>query len=557
MHRDGLVYRGARIVNWCPTHQTSLSDVETEFVERGDPFYYCRYGPFTIGTARPETKFGDKYVVVHPDDARYAGYRHGETLEIAWLNGPVTATVIKDAAADPSFGSGAMTITPWHDAADFAIAERHGLGREQIIGFDGKLLAIAGPFAGMHIKQARPLVAERLAALGLLERTDTAYAHRVRVCYKCGTTIEPQVKAQWFVRMKPLAEQALRAVADGRIAFIPDNYRKIFNYWMEHAIDWNISRQIVWGIPIPAKICEGCGDGVPDLAGTVTACPSCGARVRAETDTFDTWFSSGQWPLLALGYPDGPDLRFYPTDLMETGHDLIFKWVPRMVMFGLYLADDVPFRTVYLHGLVNDAAGRKMSKSKGNVVSPIEMAGRYGTDALRMALVVGNTPGTDLSLAEDKIRGYRHFSNKVWNIARFVLSRAADSVPYANAAEAHTAEDRAALVALEKISAAVESDVENFRVYRAAEKLYHYVWHVVADDIIEQSKPRFAADADPADAERAGRTIATLLATTLKLLHPFMPFVTEEIWSLLPAAMRGGDSEMLMVARWPNATRES
>src|SRR3989344_4026527 len=416
LYDDGLVYRGAQIVNWCSKHQTSLSDVETENVEKKDSFYYLKYGPFTIGTARPETKFGDKYVVMHPDDTRYQNYTHGQKIDVEWINGPIVATVIKDKAVDMEFGTGVMTITPWHDKVNFEIAARHKLEKEQIIDFKGKLLpTIAGEFSGTKIYEARPKIIEKLQKKGLVEKIDENYIHNVPCCYKCNTAIEPQIKDQWFVKMKPLAEKAIQAVEKNKITFIPDNFRKIFLYWMENTLDWNISRQIVWGIPIPAKLCIECAHAIVDTENKVSICEKCGGKLVNDLDTFDTWFSSGQWPLLALGYrKNSKDLEtYYPTDIMETGYDLIFKWVPRMVIFGLYLEKKVPFHTVYLHGLVNDAHVKKMSKSKGNVVSPLELTKKYGTDSLRMALVVGNTPGTNLALKEDRVKGYKHFSNKL------------------------------------------------------------------------------------------------------------------------------------------------
>ncbi len=543
MYDDGLIYRGSRIVNWCSKHATSLSDVETENRERSDAFYYFKYGPFTIGTARPETKFGDKYVVMHPDDARYAEYKEGQKIELEWINGPITATVIKDTAVDMEFGTGVMTITPWHDAVDFGIAERHGLDKEQVIDMRGKLLPIAGEFAGMKIAEARPKIVEKLKEKGLLVKVDEKYVHNVPVCYKCETAIEPQVLPQWFVKMKPLAEKAIEAVEAGKIAFYPDNYRKIFLYWMNNTIDWNISRQIVWGISIPAKICDSCGFAKPDLENSLSVCPECNQSLRADTDTFDTWFSSGQWPLLALSYSQGTDWKkYYPTTVMETGSDLIFKWIPRMVIFGLYLQKEVPFREVYLHGLVNDAQGKKMSKSKGNVIDPLGLIEKYGTDALRMGLVVGNTPGTDLALAEDKIKGYRNFSNKVWNIARFILM-SADAF---DMSATLTAEDQGIMDELANLATDATKDMEEFRFYMAAEKIYHYVWHTFADKILEESKAKLASE-DPAVKESAQRMLMEVLVTSLKLLHPFMPFVTEELYSKLPLP----NKQLLMIEAWP------
>jgi valyl-tRNA synthetase len=545
MYNDGLVYRGKRIVNWCPKHQTTLSDVETTTEEKKDAFYYFKYGPFTIGTARPETKFGDKYVVMHPEDTRYAQYKHGDTFTAEWINGPISATVLKDEAIDMEFGTGVMTITPWHDATDFSLAQKYDLPREQIIDLRGRLLPIAGEFAGMKIAEARPLIVEKLRAKGLLEIIEENYVHNVPCCYKCNTVIEPQILDQWFVKMAPLAERALAAVDAGKIKFVPDNYEKIFRYWMSNTIDWNISRQIVWGIPVPAKICTSCDHAFPDTENTATACPKCAGSLRAETDTFDTWFSSGQWPLLSLGYSTGTDWKkFHPTDVMETGHDLIFKWVPRMVIFSLYLQNEVPFHTVYLHGLVNDAQGRKMSKSKGNVINPIDIIEKYGTDALRMALVVGNTPGTDMALAEPKIKGYKNFANKIWNIARFVKTYAGESE--LNESEITAEADKALIEEFKTIARDVTGDFDNYRFHLASEKMYHYAWHRFADQILEESKAIINGTDAAAKSSRL-HALLWILKNILIVLHPFMPFVTEELWAI----MGYNKSNLLIVEPWP------
>ncbi len=555
---DGLLYRGNRIVSWCPKHQTSFSDLEITDLEKVEPFYYLKYGPFVIGTSRPETKFGDKYVVMHPDDARYAAYKHGDTFEAEWINGKVTATIIKDMAIDIAFGTGVMTITPWHDQTDFDIATRHGLDREQVIDDRGKLLPIAGEFSGMSISKARPLIIEKLKAKGLLEKVDEVYKHVIKTCYKCGTTIEPQIKSQWFVSMKPLAERALLKIKSGEVKYIPDQYEKITTHWLNNINDWNISRQIVWGIPIPAKICDACNDGVVDLENKKSICAGCGGALRADTDTFDTWFSSGQWPFASLGYPDSADFKnFYPTDVMETGEDLIFFWISRMIMLGLYVTGKVPFKTVYLHGLVLDGKGKKMSKSKGNVINPLELTEKYGTDAFRMGLIVGNTPGSSLALSEDKVRAYKNFANKLWNIARFVLTSVENEILEKDF-DRWSDIDNSLKREFDAVLADITNDMENYRFYLAAEKLYHYSWHTFADSILENSKlvlKEGSAEGNTEEnkKENVGQIKSRkqfLLHTLSKILitlHPFTPFVTEEIWKDMPIPGK----KMLIVEKWP------
>ncbi len=539
---DKLLYRGSRIVNWCPKHQTSLSNLETIRQNRTDNFYYLKYGPFTIGTARPETKFGDKYVVMHPDDSRYTQYKDGQQFELEWINGKITATVVKDDAIDMSFGSGVMTITPWHDAADFEIAKRHNLPFEQVIDWRGKLLPIAGEFAGMNIKDARGKIIEKLQAKGLVEKIDEKYQHEVPVCYKCEREIEPQVKAQWFITMQPLADKAVEAAKSGRVKILTENHEKIFEHWLTNIQDWNISRQIVWGIPIPAKICDACNDGFVDIEDVQKTCPKCGGAVRKDPDTFDTWFSSGQWPFITLGFPDGKDYKtFYPTTVMETGADILFFWVARMIMLGLYVTGDVPFKYVYLHGLVRDAKGLKMSKSKGNVISPLDVSKEYGTDALRMGLIIGNTPGTDLNLDPRKIGAYKKFANKLWNIARWMIESC--DIPDAPLVES----DAATLKEFQTVAAEITADLEGFRFHLAGEKIYHYLWHTFADKLIEESKPIFSGGTQ-AEKDSRSSLLVGIFSDSLKLLHPFMPFVTEAIWQKLPWKK---DADLLMVAPWP------
>jgi len=545
---DKLLYRGKRIINWCTKHQTSLSDIETTFIEKEEPFYYFKYGPFVMGTSRPETKFGEQYVVMHPLDERYKEYEEGQKLEIEWIDGKVIATVIKDEIIDMEFGTGVMTITPWHDAVDFGIAERHGLIKEQIIDHYGRLLPVAGEFAGTKIKEARGKIVEKLKEKGLLVRVEEKYKHNVKVCYKCETPIEPQIKEQWFVKMRTLADKAVDAVKTGRVSFVTEKYEKIFNHWMEEIQDWNISRQIVWGIPIPAKLCDACNDGFVDIEDNLTICPKCGGPVTKDIDTFDTWFSSGQWPYAVLGGPQSEDFKkYFPTSVMETGGDLIFFWVARMIMFGLYRTNDVPFRAVYFHGMVRDKHGLKMSKSKGNVISPIEMTEKYGTDALRIALLVGNTPGTDMNLSEDKIRGYKHFANKIWNVTRYVLT-STEGMDTEHA-PVLTGEDEERIVELENIMSEITDDMEKYRFYLAGEKLYHYIWHTFADIIIEGTKDKIFGDDEKAKAS-AQWVLWTILTTSIKALHPFMPFVTEEIWGMLPIK----NKKLLIIEQWPHIT---
>ncbi len=557
LYDDKLLYRGKRIVSWCPKHQTSFADIEIKDEEKVEPYYYLKYGPFTISTSRPETKFGDKYVVMHPEDKRYADYKQGQKIDLEWINGPITATVIKDSAIDMEFGTGVMTITPWHDAVDFGIAERHGLEKEQIIDEKGKLLPIAGEFAGQHITKARPLIIEKLKNKGLVVKVEENYKHIVHTCYKCGTTIEPQIQNQWFVRTKPLAERALNAIRKD-VTYFPEHYKKITEHWLENIIDWNISRQIVWGIPIPAKICDKCEEGYVDLDNKISKCEKCGGEVRQDKDTFDTWFSSSQWPFATLAYPNGQDFKdFYPTNVMETAGD-IFHWVARMIMLGLYITDELPFKYVYMHGMVLDAKGQKMSKSKGNVINPLDFTSKYGTDAFRIGMIIGNTPGTSLALSEDKISAYKKFANKIWNVARFVLSAAeglgpkgedtgASPVLYNHDFSSFTENDAKLISEYNEIIRDITLDMDNFRYYLAAEKTYHYVWHTFADLIIEDSKKVLISGIEKEVLSKK-QLLLHILVKSLKILHPFMPFITEEIWGSMPIERKN----LLIIEKWPN-----
>lgn len=542
MYDDGLIYQGNRIVNWDPKGQTTISDDEVVYAEEKTKFYYFKYGPFTIGTARPETKFGDKYVVMHPDDERYKEYEHGQKLTVEWINGPIEATIIKDPSIDMEFGTGVMTITPWHSMVDFELAQKYGLDYEQIIDKYGKLLPVAGEFAGMKIKEAREKIVEKLQAKSLVEKVED-YTHNIATAERSGGTVEPQIMKQWFIAVnKPfnhfgmettLKELMVDAVESKRTIILPERFEKVYFGWINNLRDWCISRQIWYGhrIPVWYKGSEiYCGVNPPEGDGWVQ-----------DEDTLDTWFSSGMWTFSTLGWPEETiDLKtFHPTDLLETGHDILFFWVARMILFSTYALNEVPFKHVYLHGLVRDSLGRKMSKSLGNVLDPRDLSVKYGTDALRMALLVGNGPGNDLKLGEDKVKAYKLFSNKIWNAARFVLERTAD-----HGGDVELIEEDQALY--EKWLAAksdITLDIENYRLHLASEKIYDYFWKTFCDQIIETHKVRIA---EGNNKESAQTILLRLLREQLIVLHPFMPFITEELWK----HVRADDGSMLMVASW-------
>lgn len=563
LYEDGLLYRGERIVNWCVKHQTTLSDLEIKYEERTDPLYYIRYGPLTLATVRPETKFGDTAVAVHPRDKRYQQYV-GKEIEIETLIGPAKIKVIADAAVDPKFGTGVIKVTPAHDPADFEIGKRHNLEVRAVIGKDGRLNEKTGLYAGLKVAEARKKVAEDMEKSGLLVKTEPNYKHNVAVCYKCGTVVEPLVMPQWFVKMQPLAERAIAAVQSGKIQIIPERYKKVYYHWLKNIRDWNISRQIVWGIRIPAWF-RTAPDGREEIFVGIRAPRDKGWK--QDPDVLDTWFSSGQWPFATLmasrgskstlrqaqGIKSKRDFEvFYPTDVMETGYDILFFWVARMIMLGLYATGKIPFRTVYLHGLVRDKDRQKMSKSKGNVIDPLGVAELYGTDAVRMALVVGNTAGNDIIISEEKIRGYRNFSNKLWNIHRFIMLNAERRRTKAKVV--YSAEDKKRLAELKTLVKRVTADLERFRFHHAAEVLYHYTWHTFADKIIESAKPRLAS-ANPKERAAAQSLLLEIHSTLLKLLHPFIPFITEELWQNLQATkatkVTKGTEGLLMVEPWP------
>ena len=558
MYHGGLIYRGARSVNWDPGMQTTVSDDEMVYIEQKDPFYYFKYGPFTIGTVRPETKFGDKYVVMHPDDERFFEYAHGQKIEVEWINGPITATIIKDAAADPTIGTGVMTITPWHSKIDFEIAERHGLDREPVIDERGILLPIAGEFAGQHIKKARAAIVQKMQAKGLIEKLDENYVHNIATNERGGGTIEPQIKEQWFINvnkefamghseipgvtagdlvtLKILME---KSVALGGIRIFPDRFERVYYNWIRNLHDWCISRQIWYGHRIPAWF-KG--------SEVKVQVENPGEGWTQDSDTLDTWFSSGLWTMSTLGWPEKTtDFETYhPTSVLETGYDILFFWVARMILMSTYLTGQVPFKTVYLHGLVRDEKGKKMSKSLGNIINPLDMIEKFGTDATRLSLIIGAAPGNDMPLSENRIKGYKNFANKIWNISRFVLTHT--HTIDTNRALSYSARDTEILANLNTIIAEVTKEIEKFNLFVAGEKSYHYVWSEFADVVLEESKSILASTDEVAKHARQ-MVLVQCLTTSLKLLHPFMPFVTEAIWQELPPHMK--DADMLMIAKWP------
>ena len=542
---DDLLYRGKRIVNWCTKHQTSLSELEAQSEDQVDALYYIKYGPFTLATVRPETKFGDTAIAVNPNDERYKEYI-GKEIDIDTEIGKKKLKVIADDFVDPEFGTGVVKVTPAHDPNDFEMGKRHDLEVINTIDKYGRLNENAGKYEGLKIKEARKVVVEDLQKAGLIEKIDENYKHAVKKCYKCQSILEPRIMPQWFVKMAPLAKPIIEEIEAGNIKYLPENYKKITLHWLKNINDWNISRQIVWGIPIPAKICEKCSEGFVDLDNTLKECEKCGGDLAQDTDTFDTWFSSGQWPFATLGYPDSEDYKtYYPTDIMETAGDIIFFWVSRMLMLGKYITGKVPFNTVYLHGMVLDGKGKKMSKSKGNVINPLDLTGEFGTDAFRMGMIIGNTPGSSIALSSDKIRAYKHFANKLWNITRFILENT-DDADLKNKPNI-TKSDEKILDELDEFTKDITKDMEEYRFYMAAEKIYHYLWHTLADIIMEESK--LVLNGDDKEARLSAQwTLYTILITCLKLLHPFAPFVTEEIWQHLPEK----DSDMLIVSKWPN-----
>jgi valyl-tRNA synthetase len=511
-----------------------------------------------LATTRPETKFGDTGVAVNPNDTRYIDYV-GKEIEIETVLGPAKIKVVADASVDPEFGTGVVKVTPAHDFTDFETGKRHHLPMKQVIGFDGKMTEAAGPFAGLYVKQARKAVVEAMQQKGLIEKIDEDYTHRVALCYKCKNILEPLPLEQWFVKVKPLTEPAMAAVREGKIKIHPENFETHYFQWLENLRDWNISRQTVWGMRIPAWKNKQTGEWrVTD--GEAPA----GDDWEQDSDTFDTWFSSGQWPIVTLKTTKSGDFeKFYPTAVMETGYDILRAWVSRMVMLGLYITGEVPFYDVVLHGLVNDPLGKKMSKSKGNVVDPLELVEQYGADAVRFALVYGNATGNDQALSYPKLDAARKFTNKLWNMARFIEMKRNDLYSSSEASEESRSKsspraslgrtissfaeledlgrhniDKEWVKKVKDLSEEISKYLDAYQFNLAAERLYEFSWHEFADVYIEDVKQRID--------ENSFLILNSLFMIQLKLLHPIMPFVTEEIYQKLP-----GHEESIMIQPWP------
>ena len=549
LYEKGLIYRGERIINWCPHCKTSISDAEVEFEEKAGHFWHLRYpfkdgsGYLELATTRPETMLGDTAVAVHPDDERYQGII-GKTLILPLVGREIP--VVADTYVEKDFGTGVVKITPAHDPNDFEVGLRHNLEIINVMNEDGSINENGGKYCGMSGLDARRAIVRDLEEQGFLVRVEDI-KHNVGTCYRCGTVVEPRVSKQWFVKMKPLAEPAVDCVRDGRIQFIPERMNKTYYNWMENIKDWCISRQLWWGHRIPAWYCPDCGEMIVARE-TPHACPKCGStNPHQDEDTLDTWFSSALWPFSTLGWPEKTkELEyFYPTDTLVTGYDIIFFWVARMIFSGLEHMKEVPFKTVFFHGLVRDAQGRKMSKSLGNGIDPLEVIAQYGADALRFTLVTGISPGNDTRFSTERVEASRNFANKLWNASRFILMNI-EGKDVKNELPAHLAtEDKWILSAFNRVAKEVNENLEKFELGIAAQKLYDFLWDQFCDWFIEIAKIRLTGDDEQA-AQEVRQVLVWVMTRTLAMLHPFMPYITEEIWQTMPH-----DGEALIVDAYP------
>ena len=551
LYDKGLIYRGHRIINWCPHCATALSDAEVEYTEQPGFFWHIKYpikgedGYVEVATTRPETMFGDTAVAVNPNDETT---RHliGKTLILPIVGREIP--VIADDYVEIGFGTGCVKITPAHDPNDFLVGERHGLEQIKVMNDDATMNRYAGKYEGMDCYACRKALVADLEAQGYLLSVEP-HTHNFGTCYRCHNTVEPMTSDQWFVKMKPLAEPALEAVRSGDVKFAPDRFSKIYINWMENCHDWCISRQLWWGHRIPAFYCDACGKMTVSKQ-DITTCPVCGAPVRQESDVLDTWFSSALWPFSTLGWPDRtPELeKYYPTSVLVTGYDIIFFWVARMIFSGLEHMGQKPFSTVFIHGLVRDAQGRKMSKSLGNGINPLEIISKYGADALRFALATGNSPGNDMRFSDEKMEAARNFANKLWNASRFVrMNLTIDEVRLPDA-DRLALEDKWILHSFNRLAESVNANLEKYEVGVALAAIYEFTWDVFCDWYIELAKARL--NEKESEGNRICQQVITyVLNGILKLLHPFMPFITEEIFSSLPHLP--GDAESIMISRYP------
>ena len=551
LYEQGLIYQGTRITNWCPSCSTAISDIEVDHETEEGHLWHLRYridgtdDYVEIATTRPETMFGDTGVAVHPDDERYK-HLVGKTLILPVVERRIP--LFADAYVDPAFGTGAVKVTPAHDPNDFEMGLRHNLEQVVVINADGTMGEGAGKYKGLDRYECRKQLVQELAEIGALVRTEK-HEHAVGHCSRCKTTIEPLVSKQWFVRMEDLAKPAIAAVKDGRIRFVPERFTKIYENWLENIRDWCISRQLWWGHRIPAWHCEACGETSVSRE-DITACMHCGStHIHQDEDVLDTWFSSGLWPFETLGWPeDTKDLRhFYPTATLVTGYDIIFFWVARMVMMGLRFGGDVPFRDVFIHGLVRDSEGRKMSKSLGNGIDPVEVIEKYGADTLRFMLITGNTPGNDMRFYWERVEAARNFANKIWNASRYMLMNleGADDAFVPEESD-YTLADRWILTRSAETVCAVTANLENYELGEAGRAIYEFLWSEFCDWYIELTKARLYDKENVRAKNTALYVLRTVLERTMRLLHPFMPFLTEEIWQKLPHEGRS-----IMRAPWP------
>jgi valyl-tRNA synthetase len=557
LFEDGLIYRGEYLVNWCPRCSTAISDLEVEYEPADGALWHIKYPVkessdfVVVATTRPETMLGDTAVAVHPDDDRYKGLQ-GKTVLLPLMNREIP--VVADSFVSMEFGTGAVKVTPGHDPFDFEAGQRHALPIVRVIGEDARMTAEAGAYAGLDRYEAREKVVADLKRQGWLLKTEK-YSYNIGSCQRCHTVIEPLVSRQWFVKVKPIAEVAIRAAEEKRTVFVPDNYEKVYFDWMRNIHDWCISRQLWWGHRIPAWYCEQCGEMMVARQAPQQCSKCSGGDLRQESDVLDTWFSSALWPFSTLGWPDKTrELEvYYPTSTLVTGFDIIFSWVARMMMMGLRFMRDVPFRTVYINGLVRDEHGQKMSKSRGNIIDPLEIIDEYGTDAVRFTLSVMAVPGTDIPFSISRMAGYRAFCNKIWNAVRFLLinleeeQHPVDEADIEALGEQLALEDRWILSRLEATVRSTGDNLEKFRFHEASHELYHFFWHELCDWYIELIKADLTGG-DPARRKKAAKVATYVLDTALRLLHPFVPFITEELWQRLPH-----HGETIMLASYPQS----